>query len=196
MVIDHVGLIFFPQVVVFRVIGRLSFPLFAWLLAQGERYTRSFPRYLKRLVLLGLLSHPLHILALSGTRFNILFTLSIGLITLRLGRKFRDYEYLIWMLGIIAAELLNVEYGAYGVAVMCILSVFTPTINWWLMWIGLHIIDAIATSNIVQIPAVVTPVFLHFTNHQKGAKARWFYSFYPLHLLILFLISRLKEVWL
>jgi len=193
MVIDHVGLVFFPQVFVFRVIGRLSFPLFAWLLAQGEKYTRSFPQYLKRLVLLGILSQPLHTLTLSGTRFNILFTLSLGLITLRLGRRWRDYKYLIWILGSVSAELLRVEYGAYGVAAMCLLSLFTPSIHWWLVWIGLHLVDAIALSNIFQLPAVVTPILIHLANHQRGSPARWFYSFYPLHLLLIFLIFRLNE---
>ncbi|MES1026518.1 TraX family protein [Gloeocapsa sp. BRSZ] len=193
MVIDHVGIVFFPQVFIFRVIGRLSFPLFAWLLAQGERYTRSFPRYLQRLVLLGLLSQPLYVLTLSGTRPNILFTLSLGLITLRLSRRLREYKYLILILGIVSAELLRVEYGAYGVAAMCLMSIFTPNLHWWLAWIGLHLVDAIAVSNIFQLPAIVTPVFIHFANHQRGSSARWFYSFYPLHLLVLFLIFRLSE---
>ncbi|MUL38147.1 TraX family protein [Gloeocapsopsis sp. AAB1 = 1H9] len=192
MAIDHVGIVFFPNILIFRVIGRLSFPLFAWLLAQGERYTRSFPRYLKRLVLLGLLSQPLYFLALSGTKLNILFTLSLGLITLRLSRS-RDYKYLIWVLGIVSAELLHVEYGAYGVAAMCLLSIFTPSINWWLAWIGLHLVDAIAVSNIFQLPAIVTPVFIHLANQQRGSSARWFYSFYPLHLLVLFLVFRLNQ---
>ncbi|AFZ32774.1 TraX family protein [Gloeocapsa sp. PCC 7428] len=193
MVIDHVGIVFFPQVFVFRVIGRLSFPLFAWLLAQGERYTRSFPRYLQRLVLLGLLSQPLYVLTLSGTRPNILFTLSLGLITLRLSRRLREYKYLIWILGIVSAELLRVEYGAYGVAAMCLMSIFAPNLHWWLAWIALHLVDAIAVSNIFQLPAIVTPVFIHVANHQRGSSARWFYSFYPLHLLVLFLIFRLSE---
>ncbi|OKH21168.1 TraX family protein [Chroogloeocystis siderophila 5.2 s.c.1] len=193
MVIDHVGIVFFPQVFIFRVIGRLSFPLFAWLLAQGERYTRSFGRYLQRLVLLGLLSQPLYVLTLSGTRLNILFTLSLGLIILRLSRRLREYKYLIWTLGIVSAELVRVEYGAYGVAAMCLLSIFTPNLHWWLAWIGLHLVDAITVSNIFQLPAIVTPVFIHFANHQRGSSARWFYSFYPLHLLVLFLIFRLSE---
>lgn len=193
MAIDHAGIVFFPKVVIFRIIGRLSFPLFAWLLAQGEKYTRSFPRYLKRLVLLGLLSQPLYFLALSGTRLNILFTLSLGLVTLRLSRQSNDWKYFIWILGIVLAELLDVEYGAYGVAVMCLLSVFTPNIYWWLAWIGLHLVDAIALSSVFQLPAVVTPGLLCLANHRKGGSARWFYSFYPLHLLGLFVIFRLYE---
>ena len=35
MVIDHIGLVFFPNVIIFRIIGRLSMPLFAYCVARG-----------------------------------------------------------------------------------------------------------------------------------------------------------------
>jgi hypothetical protein len=60
MVIDHVGVVFFPNVLAFRMVGRLSFPLFAWLLTQGEQHTRNIERYLLRLVVLGIVSQPLN----------------------------------------------------------------------------------------------------------------------------------------
>ena len=41
MVIDHVGLLFFPSQLIFRKIGRLALPLFAFLLAEGCKYTRN-----------------------------------------------------------------------------------------------------------------------------------------------------------
>ena len=41
MLLDHVGFLFFPTVAFFRVIGRLAFPLFAFTLAEGARYTRN-----------------------------------------------------------------------------------------------------------------------------------------------------------
>ena len=41
MVIDHVGLLFFPKLLIFRKIGRLALPLFAFLLAEGCKYTRN-----------------------------------------------------------------------------------------------------------------------------------------------------------
>lgn len=193
MVFDHVGVVFFPNLLLFRIIGRLSFPLFAWLLTQGERYTRNFKQYLLRLILLGLISQPLYLLALSGTRLNILFTLSLGLITLRLSRQFRQFQYLIWGLSIVAAELLRVEYGAYGMVAIWLFSAFRPSLVWWAAWIGLHllVIAVGAELGLFQLPAVVTPLLVHLTNSQKGPSARWFYSFYPLHLLILYLLANL-----
>lgn len=66
MVIDHIGVVLLPKVVLLRMIGRLSFPLFAWLLTQGERHTRNFQRYCSRLFFLGLVSQPFYLLALEA----------------------------------------------------------------------------------------------------------------------------------
>ena len=41
MVIDHVGVLFFPSNMLYRKIGRLALPLFAFLLAEGCKYTRN-----------------------------------------------------------------------------------------------------------------------------------------------------------
>ncbi len=41
MVVDHVGFFLFPHITILRIIGRVSFPLFAFMLAEGCRYTRN-----------------------------------------------------------------------------------------------------------------------------------------------------------
>lgn len=41
MLIDHIGVNLFPSVTIMRVIGRLSFPIFAYMIAEGCRYTRD-----------------------------------------------------------------------------------------------------------------------------------------------------------
>ena len=45
MLIDHIGCIFFPNIIVFRVIGRLSYPIFAMFIAEGYYYTKSRKKY-------------------------------------------------------------------------------------------------------------------------------------------------------
>ena len=45
MVVDHVGLLFFPSQNIFRIIGRLSFPIFAFMISEGARYTKNKLRY-------------------------------------------------------------------------------------------------------------------------------------------------------
>jgi hypothetical protein len=41
MVIDHIGVIILPDLLILRVLGRLSYPIFAYFLAEGCRYTRN-----------------------------------------------------------------------------------------------------------------------------------------------------------
>lgn len=45
MFIDHVGYMLFPQIIILRIIGRLSFPIFAFMIAEGCRYTKNKLRY-------------------------------------------------------------------------------------------------------------------------------------------------------
>ena len=45
MVCDHVGVILFPDILLFRIIGRLAFPMFAFMIAEGCRHTRNKLRH-------------------------------------------------------------------------------------------------------------------------------------------------------
>jgi hypothetical protein len=194
MVVDHIGAIFLPEVNTFRVLGRLSFPLFAWLLAQGEQHTRNFQRYLLRLVILGVVSQPVYLLTLPTQNLNILFTLALGLFILRLIKPLPPLiQYTMLTGAAIAAEILEFSYGIYGIFLIWLISQFQPTLRWWLLWISFHIgvLILFKSFGLFQLPAVVTPAFLHLANDQKGASARWFYTFYPLHLLILLAIKNL-----
>ena len=48
MTIDHIGMILFPHIPLFRIIGRLSMPIFAYMIAEGCRHTRNRKKYLLR----------------------------------------------------------------------------------------------------------------------------------------------------
>lgn len=84
MLIDHVGMIFFADVLLLRIIGRLAFPIFAYLIASGAVHTSDKARYLGRLLLLAVISEAPFQLATFGrvsgppTR-NVFFTLFLGL---------------------------------------------------------------------------------------------------------------------
>lgn len=67
MIIDHVGAIFFPQFIWLRYIGRLSMPIYAFLLVQGYMHTRNFNRYALRMGIFALLSEVPYDLLFQGT---------------------------------------------------------------------------------------------------------------------------------
>lgn len=67
MFVDHAGKMLFPQYRIMRVIGRLAFPIYCYCLAMGSVYTRNPLKYLKRLVILALISQPIYALGLGHT---------------------------------------------------------------------------------------------------------------------------------
>ncbi len=66
MFIDHSGKVLFSNVYEMRVLGRIAFPLYIWCMIVGFYCTRSVPRYLLRILLVGLVSQPLYVLALDN----------------------------------------------------------------------------------------------------------------------------------
>lgn len=190
MLIDHIGAIFFPTVLTFRILGRFSFPLFILLLVDGEHHTRNIQRYGLRLLLLGLVSQPIFHLLFPTSGWNILFTLLLGLVGLRCARLFPRLQWLFWLIGAAIAELLSLEYGAYGIGAIALLGHFRPKLLWWIGWVMLHFGLFLLTPSaaVFQTPALLAPLLWRLANHQQGQKARWFYLFYPLHLLVLWLL--------
>lgn len=191
MLVDHIGVVFFPDAIGFRIIGRISFPLFIWLLVQGEAHTRDIGRYGLRLAILGVVSQPIYQLVFDTTGLNILFELLLGLGCLRLDRRFPQFRFFIWLSGAGLSELLGMGYSSYGIVLIFLTRYFRPKLLWVIAWIGFHLVWA-ALSGPFQLPAIAVPLLFWLANGERGPKARWFYAFYPGHLALLWLI----QLWL
>ena len=157
MLIDHLGAVFgiMPWkwigleatfwTSVPRWIGRMAFPIFAFLLARGCDRTRSLPRYAGRLALFALISQIPYTFALSGTNFlrlttaddvplqlldlnrlNIFPTLLLGLAAIACWKKGRERWW--WRLSVIPVLWLStlncVNYGIMGVLLIFCLWLF------------------------------------------------------------------------
>ena len=53
MLLDHIGLILFPSIEIFRILGRIAFPIFAFTIAEGAKYTRNKVKYFSMIFGLG-----------------------------------------------------------------------------------------------------------------------------------------------
>ena len=124
MFLDHAGKMCFPQVPELRILGRIAFPLYCWCMVVGAQYTRSFPKYLLRIALIGIISQPLYMVALHHpwTKINIFLTLFVALIGLW-GLREKKFLSHIWapVIALILAQYLQVDYGWKGVLLVFLL---------------------------------------------------------------------------
>lgn len=125
MVIDHAG-IFMGNNCIMRAVGRLAFPIFAFLLVQGLLHTSNVRRYLLRLGIFALVSELPFDLAMHDTIWypeaqNIFFTLTVGLFAIYaleskgpIGRWRVEIALAVALL----AEFLRFDYGMAGVGII------------------------------------------------------------------------------
>lgn len=131
MVIDHIGLFFFPHLIILRYIGRIAFPLFAWLIANGAYHTHDIKKYASRILILALISQIPFTLANQriGEPFlylNVLFTLFLGLLAIYTIKNINNkFLWLPIALGYAEiANLLHTDYRAAGVLSIIAFYVF------------------------------------------------------------------------
>lgn len=206
MLIDHIGYVFIPDNTL-RIIGRMAFPLYSFLLCQGVLHTKSPVRYLLRFLLILVISEiPFDILFYGGITFeyqNVMFTLLLGLL---MGLCFRRISSLPWKLLCIipfalAADFLKADYGAYGILITALFLLFPHTPRPRLTeCLGLLLlclynfniqIPVFGLSLPFQLFSVLAMIPIALYNGKKASTSpfvKWFfYLFYPLHLVVLLL---------
>lgn len=199
MVIDHVGAILFPDQIWMRVIGRVAFPIYAYCLAEGFRYTSDYRRYLGRLALFAILSEIPFDLAFYGVPFsfahqNVFFTLTLGLILLWVLERFR--EQLLLCAGAFAvlcflAQALHMDYGAGGLLMVFAFYLAQQGTSPWIGWGIFVFINLFGYAGGVQWAAILALLPIGLYSGKAGKrKQRFFYWIYPLHLLLLWIIEK------
>jgi len=213
MVIDHIGLFFYPNLIMPRMMGRLAFPLFAWLIANGAYHTINIDSYLKRLFVFALISQAPFYYANKlvnpfFNQLNIMFTLFIGLFAIKLimTKKSKYMWSLIIAVSALAGHVLNVDYGAIGVLSIIFFYIYFKNkkmmvlsqVVIYLLQPLYRIIEypEVDPGNILLYYVYYTPfvlstlilIFAH--NNKQGKKMKYFfYLFYPLQFVFFYLLK-------
>lgn len=182
-----------------RLIGRLAFPIYCFLLVEGFLHTRDARRYGLRLLGFALLSEVPFDWAFFRTPLypayqNVYWTLLLGLAAMALLRRFEGGGLPGALLQIaaagacaVAAELLHTDYGASGVLLIVVLYALRAS------RLKQCIAGACLMAYELTGPLAFVPVW--FYNGQRGRCGRWqaraYYFFYPTHLLALAFITNL-----
>lgn len=193
---DHVfwGSLYWPL----RQIGRVSFPIFCFLLVEGFLHTKDVKKYMSRMFIFALISEIPFDLAISGVwvywkHQNVFWELFLGIGVIYLLQKIEEkqfpmfltgiYKCFICILGMTIAEGLHFDYGAYGILSISLL--WTCRINqFYQVVVG-------ALSFIWEMPAPLGFLPVVFYNGKRGRNIKYFfYVFYPAHLFLLYVIAR------
>lgn len=206
MLLDHIGAFIFPSQIWFRIIGRIAFPIFAFFIAEGLKHTRSRKRYVLALLICGVVSQIPYSILFSSWKFNIIFTFLYAILLIYLLENIKKNSYLLTVcvtfltLFLIVFDLFQIiSYGIFGVILVIVFyfsknkkqALFFGFIT--LIFLAIRFIDFsnITFTSFNQFFAIFSLVLLYFYNHKKGKLnlKYLFYVFYPLHLLVVYIIS-------
>ena len=199
MTIDHIGLVLYPQFSILRIIGRLAFPIFSYLLVLGMESTHDPRRYFYRMLGFAFLSQIPFAIANEipiWQHLNIFFTLSLGIILI----YSLERNNILFIIPFVASIIIPVDYGIYGLATILFLHEMRS-----FKWTG---VAFLVSMNLLLIPfasyqplaLLALPIILlhtngklNFTLLKKETKypkitRYFFYAYYPIHLLVLSLI--------
>lgn len=193
MFIDHIGAVLFPQYIVLRLIGRLAFPIYCFLLATGAIYTKNVEKYSARLLLFALISEIPFDLAFFGRVFdrthqNVFFTLFLGLLGIMIAKKYPKVWWMSLFMALVA-DFLCTDYGATGVLyILLFYFLYDRKIYQMLSFALMTQISYAGTTQMYCLFSIV-PMLLY--NGKRGKNIKYFfYIFYPLHLLVLYLVAK------
>lgn len=200
MLIDHIGAIFFPGQITFRIIGRIAFPLYVYLAVIGYQRTSRFSMYMCRLILLALVSQLPFQYAFGTTHLNVIGTLAISVAVIKCIDVFKTKLYLsipIILIGVILLDYFPFDYGVYGLLLMIL---YRYCLKKPMLLLLLHFVLELFFMFVyqwgIQFFSISVTIALAYyqpliTQWDKLRAPKWLWRlFYPLHLTLLFLIVK------
>lgn len=180
-----------------RLIGRLSFPIFCFLLVEGMNFTKNKNRYLITLFAFALISELPFNYAVTGDFLyfgaqNIFFTLFLSALSIYIVEELKNkkiinnvlVDLMVYFIVGMIAEYLNTDYGFYGVFLVAIIYVNQNSRLLKMLTMFL--------AGIYQYSGCLSSVLCYFYNGKRGKQNKYFfYIFYPAHLILLSLIRHL-----
>lgn len=201
MFLDHLGVLLYrydiiqlPFYYFLRGVGRIAFPIFAYLIVIGYFYTRDIKKYFIRLLVFAFISEIPYRLFFNVETPNVFFTLLIGYSYIYVREKY-NIEY-IGLVCIVISAILKSDYTEYGVALIIVFyELYKKNILKKYIFLALFGINVFFVRFDIQMLSVLSGIFIYFTDTNIRVKVSKvlkysFYIFYPLHLFIFYFIEK------
>ena len=147
MFCDHLGLLFFPDVMLFRALGRIAFPIFAYMIAEGCRYTKNRAKYLDMIAAMAVAFQVVYFVAMQSLYQGILVTFSLAIITIysiealcvtfqklwqplaALGALAFVAVFVFVLPNVLTGTDFDIDYGIWGILIP-VVAYFLPIRKW------------------------------------------------------------------
>lgn len=206
MVIDHAGYIFFSENIAFRLIGRISMPLFAYCIARGYEFSRkhgTVKKYLKNLVLFSVVAQLPYSKMQSGLNIGVTWLFSLLLLII-LGTcdKKPARDFLACVAVSTAAFCINIDYGLYGAVMPLVMyyfmikkyepfKVMEYMVILWAFYVLVQNGSLIQIVSCAAIPVLMAAIPID----NRIRLPKWFfYMFYPAHIAVLLLVHTIVKI--
>lgn len=179
---------------VMRCFGRVAFPVFAFLVAEGFAHTRNRMRYFLSLLLFAVISEvPWYLLNGADGTHNVMFTLALGVAALAVFERLQKHGALAIaaiLLVALSAEISGLDYGWHGIVEILVFHLFRSK-KYCQSTRLLQLAFAFPFMSHYGIIGALLACFIIFLYngtrgiiHGKVAKYG-FYAIYPVHLIII-----------
>ena len=176
----------------FDIIGRIAFPIFAFMIVEGFYKTNSKWKYLRNLLIFAVISEiPYDMFQskvfINNRSQNIMWALALGLFTLIIVDKLKEKikNKYIWIfisviivaINAILATLLSFDYDYYSIIIIFILYIFYDK----------RFVGSLLSYLVIikEVYAILGFAIINLYNGEKGRQNKLFnYLFYPVHLFI------------
>lgn len=188
-----------------RIIGRIAFPIFAFLIVEGSRHTKDSKKYLFRIFLFALISEVPFDLAIRSKVWdlglqNVFLTLFFGLAAIICMDKLNVLKGISHEIKVIGDFILSVsamglayylktDYGFQGVLVILIFYFLYDENGMYIKKVTACLLAFLTLFGGLESFCFPAFIFIFLYNGKKGKKMKYFfYLFYPLHLIMLYFI--------
>jgi hypothetical protein len=201
MLLDHIGAAFYPDQLDWRLIGRLSFPIYAYCIVMGYHHTKNVKQYMVRLLMIAVVSQFPYMIVFHTWGLNVVGTLLISLIVLVALDRYRGLFRMFTIIGgaSILLEALDFSYGMYGLLLVLAYR-YTNKHILVAIHMGLNVIFLFVkgwTLGLFNVTSTILIVYfpLFYVYVETIKVPRWLWrSFYPAHLTIIGVILLVQQM--
>lgn len=137
MLVDHAGVVLFPEYIIFRIIGRISFPIYAFMIAEGCKHTKNRLKHFLSVFGLGILCQSVFQITTGVEYMGILITFSASILLVNLLFDFKNQIFhgkwygavlsgilfvLLVILAYVITQNVAFDYGITGILLPVLIS--------------------------------------------------------------------------